>query len=109
MNWINAYNTLGDYGLKRSRKKYFFEFKLNVVKLYLTNEVSYQELALAQGINNFLLITRWVNDFRNGGSDALRPKKKGRKKSLNSNKNKTHVDQNITETSVDTSADILKN
>ena len=75
---------MGDDGLIRSRqnKKYSFQFKLSVVELYLSSEVSYQELALSQGINNSALIARWVNDFRNAGPDALRPKKKGRKKTL---------------------------
>ena len=83
--WVHAYNTLGKDGLTRSRKNnnYSFQFKLSVVQLYLTSEVSYQELALSQGINNPSLITRWVNDFRIAGPDALRPKKKGRKKTLN--------------------------
>ena len=47
----------------RSRKNesYSFEFKLHVVELYLTTEVSYQELALSVGINNPPLIARWVN------------------------------------------------
>lgn len=82
--WVHAYNTLGKDGLTRSRKNnnYSFQFKLSVVQLYLTSEVSYQELALSQGINNPSLITRWVNDFRISGPDALRPKKKGRKKTL---------------------------
>ena len=82
--WINAYKEFGDDGLLRSRqnKKYSFQFKLSVVKLYLSNAVSYQELALSQGINNPSLIARWVNDFRIAGPDALRPKKKGRKKTL---------------------------
>jgi transposase len=83
-NWITYYNELGDEGLRRSRKKetYSFELKLHVVELYLSSEVSYQELALSQGINNSTLLTRWVNDFRIAGPDALRPKKKGRKKTL---------------------------
>ena len=82
--WIKAYRELGDEGLMRSRKKdtYTFEFKLHVVELYLSTEVSYQELALSVGINNPPLINKWVNDFRIVGPDALRPKKKGRKKSL---------------------------
>ena len=84
LNWVHSYNELGDDGLIRSRqnKKYSFQFKLSVVELYLSSEVSYQELALSQGINNSALIARWVNDFRNAGPDALRPKKKGRKKTL---------------------------
>lgn len=79
--WISAYKEFGDEGLMRSRKqeKYTFQFKLHVVELYLTTEVSYQELALSQGINNPSLITRWVNDYRIAGPDALRPKQKGRR------------------------------
>ena len=108
--WVNNYSAFGDEGLLRSRKqeKYSFEFKLNVVELYLTTEVSYRELALSQGINNSAMITKWVNDFRIAGLDALRPKKKGRKKTLSSNDKKTKV-QTVTETvSVDTSAEHVK-
>jgi len=38
----------------RSRKNetYSFEYKLHVVELYLSSEVSYQELALSLGMNN---------------------------------------------------------
>ncbi len=52
--WVKAYQEFGDDGLLRSRenKKYSFQFKLSVVELYLSSEVSYQELALSQGINN---------------------------------------------------------
>ena len=82
--WVNAFKNLGADGLMRSRrnKNYTFEYKLHVVELYLTSELSYQELANLEGINNPSLITKWVNDFRIAGPDALKPKKKGRKKSL---------------------------
>ena len=82
--WVKSYEEFGNEGLFRSRQKnnYSFQFKLHVVELYLSSEVSYQELALSQGINNSSLITRWVNDFRIAGPDALRPKMKGRKKTL---------------------------
>lgn len=108
--WVASYKKFGDAGLMRSRKnnKYTFEFKLHVVELYLSTEVSYQELALSQGINNSLLITKWVNDFRIAGPDALRPKKKGRKKTLDSkNKNKTVV-QSTEVIQADTSAGYVK-
>ena len=65
-------------------------------------------MALSQGINNLSLIPRWANDFRKGGPDALRPKRKGRKKALNSNKNETYIVENIIKTSVDTSAEHIK-
>jgi transposase len=82
--WVNSYKTLGDECLMRSRrnKKYSFEFKLHVVELYLSTEVSYQELALSLGMNNPPLITKWVIDFQIAGPDALRTKRKGRRKKV---------------------------
>ena len=78
--WVNSYKTQGYEGLKISRKNnsYSFEFKKNVVKLYLTGEMSYQELSNQFKINNPAIITRWVIDFRNQGLDGLRPKKRAR-------------------------------
>lgn len=78
-SWVKAYQVFGDDAFIRSRGgDYFFYFKLHVVQLYLTTEVSYQELALSVGITNSSMITRWVNDYRIAGPDALRPKRKGR-------------------------------
>ena len=107
--WVNAYKEFGKEGLLRSRKKknYSFQFKLSVVELYLSSKVSYQELALSQGINNSALIARWVNDFRIAGSDALRPKKKGCKKTLGANKKNDYAKQ-IEDIPVDTSAEHIK-
>ena len=109
-NWITNYREFGDEGLRRSRKneKYSFAFKLHVVELYLSSEVSYQELATSQGISNYSLIAKWVNDFRIFGPDALRPKKKGRKKSLNSKTKEKTTAQMVEETPVDTSAEHIK-
>ena len=107
--WVEAYQKLGDNGLLRSRqqKKYSFEYKLHVVELYLSSEVSYQELALKEGIINPSTIVKWVNDFRIAGPDALRPKKKGRKKTLEVRKVKKSS-KAIEEKSVDTSAEHIK-
>ena len=107
--WVKSYNKFGDQGLARSRQNnnYSFQFKLSVVELYLSSEVSYQELALSQGINNSSLITRWVNDFRTVGPDALRPKKKGRKKTLDIRELKK-PSKSGGEKPVDTSAEHVK-
>ena len=109
MMWVKAYKEFGNDGLMRSRKNndYSFQFKLSVVELYLSSEVSYQELALSQGINNPSLITRWVNDFRIAGPDALRPKKKGRKKTLDIQEFKK-PSKSDEEKPVDTSAEHIK-
>lgn len=92
-NWVKAYNTMGTDGLKRSRQKkvYSFEFKLHAVELYQTSEVSYQELANTLGLNNPSLLTRWVNDFRKAGPDALKPHKKGRVSSVKKDKKKNTI------------------
>ena len=107
--WVDNYKRFGDEGLLRSRqhKKYTFEYKLHVVKFYLSSEVSYQELALQEGISNPVLLAKWVNDFRIAGPDALRPKKKGRKRTLNSKENTKTTTANST-ASVDTSAEHVK-
>ena len=109
MDWVKAYQTFGNDGLMRSRQNnnYSFQFKLSVVELYLSSEVSYQELALSQGISNPSLIVKWVNDFRIAGPDALRPKKKGRKKTLDISENKK-ISKTTEEKLVDTSAEHIK-
>jgi transposase len=91
MKWVNAFKSFGDEGLMRSRmnESYTFEFKLHVVELYLTTEISYQDLALSVGMNNPSLITKWVNDYRIAGPDALRPKRKGRRRKMDKPKSVT--------------------
>lgn len=107
--WIKAYKEFGDEGLKRSRKKekYSFEKKLFVVELYLSSEISYQDLALQEGITNPSMITNWVNRFRISGPDALRPHKKGRKKTLDKSKINNKF-QEVEEKTIDTSAEHVK-
>ncbi|MDU2566333.1 MAG: transposase [Anaerococcus sp.] len=79
-NWVNAYKSQGFEELKVKRKntQYTLEYKLNVVNLYLTGEMSYQSLANELKINNRSIITRWVSNFREKGIEGLEPKKRGR-------------------------------
>ena len=108
--WVRNYATHGDKGLMRSRKqdKYSFEKKLSVVELYLTSELSYQELALREGIYNPSQICKWVNDFQIAGPDALRPHKKGRKKTLGTSNKKLNIEQDTITVPVDTSTEHVK-
>ena len=107
--WVKTYQKLGDDGLRRSRSKneYSFEYKISVVESYLSSELSYQELAIKEDINNPALITKWVNSFQIAGPDALRPRKKGRKKILDKTKKNT-VTQLPEYSTVDTSAEHVK-
>lgn len=58
--WVANYRHFGEEGLVRSRQKqvYTFEFKLHVVELYITSELSYQELVLRGGMTNPTQITK---------------------------------------------------
>lgn len=75
--------------------------------MYLSSEISYQDLALQEGITNPSLIVNWVNRFHVAGPDALRPRKKGRKKTLDKSNNTTQS-KPLEETSVDTSAEHVR-
>ena len=109
MQWVKNYQAFGDDGLKRSRskEKYSFDYKLHVVESYLSSEVSYQELAIREGIYNPSMITRWVNEFRAAGPDALRTKKKGRKRTMQK-QGQERKGSEYSERVVDTSAEHVK-
>ncbi len=106
--WVHSYQAFGNDGLMRSRQKqiYSFEKKLSVVELYLTSEISYQDLALQEGISNPCMIANWVNRFRVAGPEALRPHKKGRRKTLKKTEKKPSALP--IESPVDTSAEHVK-
>lgn len=107
--WVHNYQTFGDEGLLRSRKKerYSFEKKISIVELYLSSEISYQDLALQEGISNPCMISSWVNRFRVAGPDALRPRKKGRRKTLDKS-DKIPKTVSLEGASIDTSAEHVK-
>ena len=86
---------------------YILSKKLSVVELYLSSEISYQDLALQEGITNPSMIANWVNRFRTAGPDALRPHKKGRKKILDKSDNDPKIVP-AEESFVDTCAEHVK-
>ena len=100
--WVNAYKSQGYEGLKIKRKntQYTLEFKLNVVNLYLTGEMSYQSLANELKINNPSMIARWVIDFREKGIEGLKSKKRGRPSKMSKSPKKSK------DTKIESSANI---
>ena len=107
--WVAAYKTFGDDGLKRSRsqKQYSFEKKISVVECYITSEFSYQEVALQFGINNPSMVTRWVLEYKAAGPDALRPHRKGRRRTLRKSPAGKAKDL-LQQTKIDTSVEHVK-
>ena len=102
--WVNVYESQGYDGLKVSRtnNNYSLDFKLNVVNLYLTGEMSYQSLANELKINNPSTIARWVKEFREEGIGGLKPKKRGRPSNMPS----TDKSKNLTNKSKQTKKEL---
>jgi len=77
--WLNVYKEFGEEGLLRSRKNrsYSVQFKLDAIELYLTTEMSFQEVANQLEMNNFSLIANWLRSYRKNGLKGL-SKMKGR-------------------------------
>lgn len=101
--WVASYKAMGKESLKRSRqiKSYSVQFKRDAVELYLTTEVSYQDLAIALDVNNPALLANWVRKYRSDGIEGL-SKRKGRppkmspgKKSKNTEPHKTEGSQEL--------------
>lgn len=105
INWVENYRAFGDEGLTRSRQNatYSFEKKLSIVELYLSSEISYQELAIQEGITNPSIIAAWVSRFRAAGPEALRAHKKGRKNTLDRSdtSSKTQKSERVIDTSAE--------
>lgn len=103
--WVHAFQSNGPEALMRSRKNREFStpFKLDMVKLYLTGEMSYQSLADQFKINPPTTIARWVKEFREQGIEGLSKKKRGRpltmknKKKPEDNQNKQYSQEEIDE------------
>ena len=71
--WVMYYTKFGDSGLKSSgQKTYSYEYKLHIVQLYLTSDLSFNDIGLAEGIKESSIISKWVQDFRKYGADGLR-------------------------------------
>ncbi len=71
-----------------------------MVELYLTNEISYSDLAIMNGINNSTIIASWVSRYRAAGFEGLMDLPKGRPLKMG-NKSKEAKEVSTTNESVD--------
>ena len=71
--WVNAYREFGEEGLLRKRKHaiYTVQYKLDVIELYMTTELSINDVANYFGMNNPPLISSWLSKYRQYGVDGL--------------------------------------
>ena len=79
--WVAVYRKNGLQSLNRSRqnKTYSFQFKQHAVELYLSTEISYQDLALLLDIKSHGMLVNWVQRYRAVGVEGLKPQRKGRR------------------------------
>lgn len=62
--WVMYYNKFGDSGLESSgQKTYSFEYKLHIVQLYLTSDLSFNDIGLSENIDSSI-VSQWVQAFR---------------------------------------------
>jgi transposase len=106
--WVANYRQFGEDGLIRSKKDnhYSVQFKIDTIELYLTTEISYQQLALKLKINNPSLIANWVRAFHAEGIEGL-SKPKGRPAKMK-NKNTNQLSKNSPIKSTDKNSERIK-
>ena len=82
--WVSFYQAYGKAGLlPRKNNKYSLDFKLKVIKSIHKESLSLREASLRFNIPDVAIIVKWKKDFANFGLEGLKPKPKGRPKSMN--------------------------
>jgi transposase-like protein len=69
---------LGALVAKPTKSTYSFDVKLEVVRRFIDEEDSVQQLVHEYGLSCDQLVKAWVRTYRRHGEDGLRPKPKGR-------------------------------
>jgi transposase len=87
--WVSFYREFGKVGLlPRKNRTYSVDFKHKVLRSIGTELLSLREARLRFNIPSDSIIIRWKRDFTNFGLEGLKPKAKGRPKSMSNFKRK---------------------
>lgn len=85
--WITDYHNQGTLGLEpKKNQTYSVEFKLKVIKSITKQFLSLREARLKFNIPSESVIIKWQKDFATFGIDGLKPKPKGRPKTMSTSK-----------------------
>jgi transposase len=85
--WISDYRNLGITGLEpKKNQTYCVEFKLKVIKTITSQYLSLLEARVKFNIPSESVIIKWQKDFAIFGIDGLKPKPKGRPKTMSTSK-----------------------
>jgi transposase len=80
--WVSLYRVHGKEGLRKKYSSYSAEFKLLVLQHMWENELSFGQTAAAFNIRNHAVVGIWERNYREGGFDALIPRRRGRPKQM---------------------------
>ena len=87
--WVKFYKTYGKIGLLPSKNQsYSIDFKLKVLKKIKAKSLSISEACLEFNIPTKSTIFKWQKDFTTFDIEGLKPKPKGRPKSMSDYKRK---------------------
>lgn len=79
--WLYTYKSLGEEALfVREKKFYSYDIKLAAVRDVIENGMTKSCVMQKYGIKSKTPLESWCRLYREGGSDALLPKRKGRPK-----------------------------
>lgn len=94
--WVGWYRAHGIEGIRKKFTHYSAEFKLSVLTHLWDNALSYGQAAAHFNIRNPGILAQWIRLYREGGLDALQPRRKGRHRSMSAPITKPSEDQEQT-------------
>lgn len=71
--WVNFFQAHGKAGLTRKRSVYTADFKMSVLQYLWDNCLSCRQAAAHFNIRDHGTIAQWIELYRSGGLDALKP------------------------------------
>ena len=82
-HWVGRYRQHGDAGLSKKFSHYDSKFKLMVLQVMWSQELSYTEAAVMFDLRGgSWVVAGWERKYHSGGIDALEPKARGRPKQM---------------------------
>ncbi|MBT2759620.1 IS3 family transposase [Mesobacillus foraminis] len=94
-NWIKQYEFAGEAAFEKTYTTYTLEYKLDVLNYMNDQGTSLRETAAIFNIPSPETLRKWKVAFDTGGSDALKPLKKGRPTINKNSKKSTPVEGSV--------------
>ncbi|BDP70757.1 transposase [Enterococcus faecium] len=86
-HWVRIYNYHGWEGLVGGGKSYTTKFKLDVIEYIKTKNQERNTWKEKSDSKCFLTLSKWIEQYEEGGASSLESQKRGRKISMNSKLN----------------------